>query len=280
METGVYEIVSSVGVSDYVGSTARDFKMREREHFNDLRGGGHYAKWMQRHFNKHGEVLEFVVLEYCEPEKCLEREQYYLDNFPYVWNTCRTAGSSLGVKRRPETRQKNREVTKKQWQDPEFRAKNIEAQAKGRANPEYGVNQSVQKKKQWQDPEFRANQIEWKKKMWEDPEYRKNGREVRKKVWADPEYRKKRSEDTKKRSADPEVKKRMKEAGKKVWEDPKYRKMQSDAHRSKLSDEQVAEIRELRLSGISYNKIAALYPVSWGTIRRICRGENGYTKFD
>jgi group I intron endonuclease len=38
----------------------------------------------------------FGILEYCEPEKCLEREQYFLDLIKPEYNILKTAGSSLG----------------------------------------------------------------------------------------------------------------------------------------------------------------------------------------
>jgi group I intron endonuclease len=38
------------------------------------------------------------ILEYCDPEKAIEREQYYLDLLKPDYNILKTAGSSLGFK--------------------------------------------------------------------------------------------------------------------------------------------------------------------------------------
>jgi|SRR5882757_3198321 group I intron endonuclease len=48
------------------------------------------------------------ILEYCEPEQNIEREQYYLDLFKPEYNILKIAGSSLGHKRSKETREKIR----------------------------------------------------------------------------------------------------------------------------------------------------------------------------
>ena len=47
--------------------------------------------------------FRFEILEYCEPEKCLEREQYYLDLLKPEYNILKKAGSSLGFKHSEET---------------------------------------------------------------------------------------------------------------------------------------------------------------------------------
>lgn len=42
--------------------------------------------------------FSITILEYCEPEKCLEREQYYLNLLQPEYNVLSAAGSSLGYK--------------------------------------------------------------------------------------------------------------------------------------------------------------------------------------
>jgi group I intron endonuclease len=46
------------------------------------------------------------ILEYCEPNDCITREQYYLDIFQPEYNILRIAGSSLGHNHSEETRAK------------------------------------------------------------------------------------------------------------------------------------------------------------------------------
>ena len=47
--------------------------------------------------------FKLEILEYCEPSKCIEREQYYLDLFEPEYNILKTAGSSFGFKHTEET---------------------------------------------------------------------------------------------------------------------------------------------------------------------------------
>lgn len=49
-------------------------------------------------------ILE--ILEYCEPENAVSREQYYIDLFKPEYNLLKTAGSLLGFKHSEETRDK------------------------------------------------------------------------------------------------------------------------------------------------------------------------------
>jgi group I intron endonuclease len=43
------------------------------------------------------------ILEYCTPEKCIEREQYYINLLKPKYNILKTAGSTLGYKHTKET---------------------------------------------------------------------------------------------------------------------------------------------------------------------------------
>jgi hypothetical protein len=52
------------------------------------------------------------ILEYCEPTKCIEREQYYMDLFKPEYNILKTAGSLSGYKHLEETIKKIRESMK------------------------------------------------------------------------------------------------------------------------------------------------------------------------
>lgn len=50
--------------------------------------------------------FSLTILEYCKPNKCLEREQYYIDLLQPEYNILRRAGSSLGYKHTEEARAK------------------------------------------------------------------------------------------------------------------------------------------------------------------------------
>ena len=49
--------------------------------------------------------FELTILEYCEPEQCLEREDYYLCSLPHEYNILSKAGSRLDSKCSDKTKQ-------------------------------------------------------------------------------------------------------------------------------------------------------------------------------
>lgn len=97
MKSGIYKIQSKSG-KIYIGS-AIDINKRWNLHKNSMVKNKHHNIHIQRSFNKHGiDYFSFSVLEYCEKEKLIEREQYYIDMMKPEFNICKTAGSTLGIK--------------------------------------------------------------------------------------------------------------------------------------------------------------------------------------
>lgn len=75
----VYKIENKITGKIYIGST-NNFSRRKQEHFRDLRLGEHYSKEMQADYNKYGEnCLEMSIIEKCDDEIRLDREQYYIN---------------------------------------------------------------------------------------------------------------------------------------------------------------------------------------------------------
>ena len=69
---------------------------------------------------KHGySNFSLTILEYCEPENCLEREQYYIDLFRPEYNILQVAGSSLGYKHTKTSRAKISAANKGKTHSPE-----------------------------------------------------------------------------------------------------------------------------------------------------------------
>jgi len=103
---GVYKI--AVNDKCYVGSSSFDIANRWNQHLSKLRKGTHGNAHLQNSFNKHGEeVLIFSVLEVVEtPEGVIDVEQKYIDELKPEYNLCPVAGSSLGIKRTAEFKQK------------------------------------------------------------------------------------------------------------------------------------------------------------------------------
>ncbi|MDD2470089.1 MAG: GIY-YIG nuclease family protein [Bacilli bacterium] len=76
---GVYQIKNLVNGKMYIGSSI-DINSRWKEHIRDLNNNKHHSLHLQRAWNKYGESsFEFNVLEECNEDTTLEREQYYLD---------------------------------------------------------------------------------------------------------------------------------------------------------------------------------------------------------
>lgn len=108
MSSGVYVI--ECNGRQYVGS-AQDISSRWAVHRCDLRKGRHHSRYLQRAYNKYGEVaLAFSVLEYCEVDQCITREQYWIDALHPAYNMHSLARSPLGVKRGEATRAKLRAI--------------------------------------------------------------------------------------------------------------------------------------------------------------------------
>ena len=97
MTTGIYQIRNVINDKLYIGSTTRYFSQRKAEHFKNLRKGIHSSIILQNAWNKYGEKsFKFEILEECTKEKCLEREQYYLDSLNPKYNINKIAENSRG----------------------------------------------------------------------------------------------------------------------------------------------------------------------------------------
>lgn len=106
--TGIYRI--QIDKYEYIGSSAKNgFEWRWKKHLNELNKGKHHSYKMQKYFNE-CQIINFSIIELCEPEKCIEREQYYIDTLKPEMNISPTAGSSLGIKRTDETKEKQRQL--------------------------------------------------------------------------------------------------------------------------------------------------------------------------
>jgi len=82
----IYKITNTVTNKIYVGST-KDFTKRKKTHLRTLRNGTHHCTYLQRSFDKHGDVFEVsVIKELSEDESLFEFEQYYIDTLKPEYN--------------------------------------------------------------------------------------------------------------------------------------------------------------------------------------------------
>lgn len=118
---GIYIIKNIKNNKFYIGSCSSKTFLYDRlkHHSLDLRKNKHVNKYLQNSFNKYGlENFVYEILEICLPEKCLEREQYWIDLLNPHYNLCKVAGSSLNKKTSEETKQKIKDSVKK-WYSTE-----------------------------------------------------------------------------------------------------------------------------------------------------------------
>jgi group I intron endonuclease len=132
-KAGVYCFKNLVNGKIYIGSSSnlgdrlRDYyslRYLERQIINN-------KSMIYRSIIKYGYssfILE--ILEYCDRNEAVTREQYYLNLLKAEYNILKIAGSSLGFKHSEETKIKLRDLT------PEKKAKRLEQLKRSNANPE------------------------------------------------------------------------------------------------------------------------------------------------
>lgn len=103
---GIYKILNTKNKKFYIGS-AKSLYYRKATHFTNLSKNKHHNKPLQNSYNKYGiSCFIFIVLEYCDVECLIKKEQYYIDNLKPHYNLCKIAGSPIGLKRNEETKNK------------------------------------------------------------------------------------------------------------------------------------------------------------------------------
>lgn len=99
-KSGIYKILNLVTNKVYIGSCINSLRIRFNIHKHHLRKGKHHSKKLQNSWNRHGEEnFVFEVLEFCEPSKCIEREQYWIEfynSYNLGYNCLPKAGNCAG----------------------------------------------------------------------------------------------------------------------------------------------------------------------------------------
>lgn len=101
-KAGVYRLVNKVNNKTYIGSsiniTSRFYKYFNIHHLLKHKTTIHKALLKYGYLN-----FSLEILEYCNKNISVSREQYYIDLLKPDYNILQTAGSSLGFKHSPET---------------------------------------------------------------------------------------------------------------------------------------------------------------------------------
>lgn len=150
--SGIYKIQNLINGHFYVGS-AVDIKRRWRQHKFDLLHNDHDNIHLQRSWNLYGDKnFEFTVVEYCEKTSLVLKEQYWMDTLNPEYNIGKLATSSLGIKRRPESIEKQRQKMLGRKLTPEHKEK-VRLTSTGRRHSQ----ESIEKIKKYHNlPETKA----------------------------------------------------------------------------------------------------------------------------
>ncbi len=112
-KSGIYKFVNKLSGSFYIGS-AKNLRTRIYSYFQLsvlLRGKNNSI--ISRALIKYGySNFSLEILEYCDVSKLLEREQYYLDLLEPDYNIAKVAGSTIGIPRSEEFKNKLSELRK------------------------------------------------------------------------------------------------------------------------------------------------------------------------
>jgi len=151
--SGIYKIQSVIKSERiYIGS-AVNIQKRWNAHLWHLRNNKHHTSKLQRHFNKYGESdLMFSILTICLIKELINTEQFYLDSHKTYFNTCKVAGSTLGIKASSETIAKLRITAKgnkgrKGISLTKEHKRKISTSMMGEKNPMYGKPSPMKGKK-------------------------------------------------------------------------------------------------------------------------------------
>jgi hypothetical protein len=105
---GIYRWINNLNKKTYIGSS-NNLSVRFYKYYS-LRYLAKSNRPMERALLKYGfSNFTLEILEYCNLNNLLEREQYYLNNLKPDYNIVETAGSTLGYKHTEESLKKMRD---------------------------------------------------------------------------------------------------------------------------------------------------------------------------
>src|SRR5690349_14154551 len=98
-KSGVYGFLSKTNNKLYIGSSI-NLNVRFSNHVKGTKSN----VLLQNAINKYKlQDFIFIIFEYCEPDKLISREQFYIDELKPEYNILKVAGSSLGYRHTDES---------------------------------------------------------------------------------------------------------------------------------------------------------------------------------
>lgn len=126
----IYKISNTLNDDFYIGST-QNFVKRYYTHLNHIRVNKKSCTKLIRAVNKYGEHnFKLEILEECDPQYLLVKEQFYLDTFLPIYNIAKIAGSNLGIKRTEEVKLQKSLLQKINWQNSNYKKHHLEKLSK------------------------------------------------------------------------------------------------------------------------------------------------------
>lgn len=169
MTTGIYKITNKLTNYFYIGSS-KNIEKRWKDHISKLRNNNHVNIILQRSFNKYSkDNFHIEIIEKCNINELLMKEQYYLDELNPYYNISKYAKGGDNISHHPnkcEIIKKISETNKKKYKDlPYEKKKEISLNVTGEKNYNYD--------KKWNDEQRKNLSI---KKI----EYFKNNKHYKK----------------------------------------------------------------------------------------------------
>lgn len=103
--TYIYMWINTINGKRYVGSSVNLGKRLTSYYNFDFLNRPQHKMPIYKALLKYGySQFKLEILEYCDPSKLIEREQYYIDLLKPEYNVLKIAGSSYGAKHSEETK--------------------------------------------------------------------------------------------------------------------------------------------------------------------------------
>lgn len=96
---GIYKIQSNIEPEKFYIGSSSNLLHRKRQHLSMLKNNNHFAIYLQNYVNKNGiDSITFHIIEECNINDIITREQFYLDNLKPIFNSRLIAESNRGHK--------------------------------------------------------------------------------------------------------------------------------------------------------------------------------------